>query len=300
MRIRKPRDMSAPINLDAERDRLAEEFHGVHWQAIQTVEDDEILSEMLAHYIDDGMPVIDLATTPKHRRPQVIEETISEARAAQAGGPCDFCGTRTQRSSGASLGWLDSAPSTGFTLRSDGTRSCAWCTNFLASHTIDEWRESVGNAVAGTMGIPVIGLYRYAALVPIAKEAHFAGTAFGFLTEHWVKAIREQAGRVVHPKRWCVTESQARQVSLPGLQAPVWDPEWLAALSPKRVFRPLADAVRAAEEEQALAERRKQHEKNGVNHRSRVNAKVEQNAAIIDGTEADKNLRKRARELGVI
>lgn len=244
------------------------------------------------------MPAPDLSEVPLHRRPQAVEDAVSAFKKAATGGPCHFCGTRTARRSPAPVSVMDPDVVPGFTTAHDRP-CCAWCSHMLSSRTLDEFREQVGNAVAGTIGLTAWGNLRYdSSLVPWAGDVGYVGTPWGHLSdEKRVWAIRARAHQVVHKSRFVVRPEQARLVSIPGIETTIWPTEALPGKE-RKFFHPLADAVAAAEEEQAIEARREHAAKGRANHMARLNQRVEENANLADQQQA--RLRDRAKKLGVL
>jgi len=217
--------------------------------------------------------------------------------AKEFAGPCGFCGTRTARRSPEPVSWSTPDVTPGFETH-HGQPACAWCAYFLSSRTLTDFRELLFNAVAGTLGTPVVGNYRHDDnLVPFANELGYAGAPFGYFNEDRKWAIRARAYAVVHRSRFCTTEAQTRTIAVPGIAPTVWPVEALPNHGGK-VFRPLGDAIAWAEEQQALEERRKREE-----HAKAIN-RANRNKQLDEMTTRDERVQAatiaRARELGVL
>lgn len=303
MRIRSKKKVpDAVVNLAAERERLIADFHGPHALAITTVEDDPVLSERLALAIERGLSPIDLSATPLHRRPQVVEDALAAFQAATAGGPCGFCGTLEKRRSPEPISHLDPQVVPGFVTMHEHP-ACAWCAWFLASRTIQEFRELVGNAVAGVIGVPIVGEYRWGpSLVPFAFEVkqitgtHYSGAPWAWLTGPLAEEIYDRAQKVVHKNRFVTSEAQIRIVGMPGIKTRVWDRAELK--TERKFFTTLAEQVRYAEETAELEKRRAQAAYDREHKYDMYNRNKE--ALVARQAEKEQALHQRARNLGVL
>jgi len=307
MRIKKPKPPTARpergaatvADLAAERDAIIISMNGPHALAVLAVEDDAVLHERLAIAMADGMPAVDLSSTPNHRRPAAVEEAVDAWLSSTRHGPCGFCGSRTlRRGTPGTRSYLDPDEVPGFVER-HGQKACGACQELLDGHTLEEVRELVFNALAGCRGLSVWGEWRHrdANLLPFAHEVGFAGEAWAHLrTEERIGKIRARAHAVVHRSRFARTPEAARQASIPGIKAPYWEADALPGKE-RKVFAPILDLVAAAEDQIALKQRREAHEasKSSQSATQRNREKRAEDARIA----SEKALAKRIRESGL-
>lgn len=140
--------------------------------ARQAVADDADLTDRLEAAITGGLPVLEaLDRLPLHRRAERVWNAVTAHEDARKGGPCDACGTVTERHAG-----------TGFTGRAttlDGAEVtlalCSVCNAYVNRYGSPEGYAVVAlRAIAGYgTGLPVVGLPPRAKL---ACETTRAGT----------------------------------------------------------------------------------------------------------------------------
>lgn len=306
MKIRKNKTTTTTeatvADLNQERDRLIVEMNGERGLCLVAIEDDAVLHERFCIAAESGMPIPDLTGVSAWKRPQVIEDAVDFWTASTAHGSCGFCGSRTLRHGFmVTRGFGDPTETPGFTVQ-HGQKCCGACLDgFIGGHTIDEAREILFNAVAGTKGLPVGGTeyrHRDATLTPFAFEVGFAGTAWGYWTTERRQLVLARAYQVVHRSRFALTPMNALETGVLGLKSPHWERDALPGKE-RRVFAPVADLLRAAEDEIALAERREKAEAaKAEKYNSPARRKSEQVKAAR-AAEAERSLAKRLRDTGV-
>jgi len=293
----------APVNLEAAKEQLIVDMHGPHGLAIATCEDDPVLSERLQIAIADGMPPVDLRQVPKYKRAEYIDTALLTWRQITREGPCGFCGCRAMRRSGQPVSIMDDATSIPGFSNHHGQKACAWCADHLVSGTVDEFRERIFNAVAGTLGLPVIGNWRSAPVItPFFFEipSGTPGEPWGHFTEVHKVAMRLRAQKVVHKSRFIRSEEHARLVSVPGIKTHVWSEQELPSNATKG-WTPLADLRRHRNEQEALEARIRKAAQQKELHAARRAEINERNAALYDPANKDEaELREWAKANGIV
>lgn len=119
-------------DIEAERDRLRELFHGPGHVARQAIGEDPVLVERLDKATADGL-VIDLANVPRFRRGAEVERLLVEFEQAVSGGPCAWCGTVKPRRGRQVVGYRPGAHDTepGWSMPWNGLPCCAWCRDVI-------------------------------------------------------------------------------------------------------------------------------------------------------------------------
>lgn len=142
----------SPVAVQAEMDALSDRFHGYPAglsSCLRAVGADDVLTTRIHEAVRAGWVPVDLVSTPRHRRAQVIEDSLDALAKATEGGPCSLCGTKRRRRGWFPRGLMDDADLPRFHVATDGTARCAWCQEYLMDHSEDDLLETVFRRLTG-------------------------------------------------------------------------------------------------------------------------------------------------------
>ena len=267
----------AGVSIDAQIADLVYEMDGAEALAREVVRGEEDLPAALDTALKQGMLCPDLGSVPRRNRVRVIEEAIAAWGIRIASGPCDFCGVIAPPAKGyAARGYL-SSDETGFVKRAiDGEQrtGCSFCMEYLQANenSLVLLREHIGNAVAGTRGVPMAPVvppgeeykgagalrYAYPQFVPlffeVGGEASLSPWAHIVENPALVGAIQQRADDT--DARRIRTVGQRDNAAVPGIVPPIHPPRAKRTIVPP-TFIPGSptlhrNAIRAAEKRHSV------------------------------------------------